>query len=516
MASPELVNATWILLGIYAALILWFVLRGALRTKSMSDYAVGSVAFSPVAVGLSLAASMTSAATFIINPGFIALYGLSGVISLGVVLPIAALASVYVMTKGFRQQGQVIKALTMAQWIGNRYESKWFALFFAFLSLLLLTFIVLICVGLTAIISQSLNLDSWTVLVGIVVFVFGYMMFGGANSMVYTNMIQAILMLIVAFILLGSGYEHFAGGVKGFWQKLSAIDPQLTQYTNSESFLFRDWFEIIFCQIVVGVAIVCQPHIITKSLMLKEEKDVNTYLWVAILAEVLFFSVVFVGLYARLTFPDLQQNGVALPMDKIMSAYVVEVFPVYVGLIVVLGLISAGLSTLEGLIQSLSTSIVSDIVKPLFGGYLFGNEHKKGLISEVLFIRLVIALLGVAAVQVSYQQIINPNLSVGILAQNGVYAYFSAAFVPVLFGTFFRKVPLSVPVVASLVAVVVHFSVYYGHLTPYTQPPVANPGVASALGILASLLAGGLTWLVSKSSTKEISDIENQTSLASK
>jgi len=50
---------------------------------------VGNIAFSLVAVGLSLAASMTSAASFL-NPGFEALYGISGFLSMGIVLPIAA------------------------------------------------------------------------------------------------------------------------------------------------------------------------------------------------------------------------------------------------------------------------------------------------------------------------------------------------------------------------------------------------------------------------------------------
>ena len=74
LASRELVTAGWILIVLYMLIILYFVIRGALRTKNISDYAVGIIAFSPIFVGLSLAASMTSAATFIINPGFIALY----------------------------------------------------------------------------------------------------------------------------------------------------------------------------------------------------------------------------------------------------------------------------------------------------------------------------------------------------------------------------------------------------------------------------------------------------------
>ena len=274
-ASINLVTASWIAVIAYMAVILFFVIRGARKITNISDYAVGSIAFSPIAVGLALAASMTSAATFIINPGFIALYGISAVISYAVVLPAAAMISLVVLTKGFRKHGSNVKALTMAQWMGTRYNSKGYSLFFAFLSLLLITFIVLIVVGLTKIMSKSLDVSELSILIGIVVFIFGYMMFGGANSMVYTNTIQAILMLIVAFILLGSGYEHFSNGVHGFLDKLSSIDPLLVGTTNKSSFLFRDYFEIIFAQIVVGVAIVCQPHIITKSLLLKTDKDIN-------------------------------------------------------------------------------------------------------------------------------------------------------------------------------------------------------------------------------------------------
>lgn len=504
IASDQLVSAAWVLIIGYIAVILFFVIRGSLKVKSISDYAIGSVAFSPVAVGLSLAASMTSAATFIINPGFIALYGLSAVLSMAIVLPLAALLSLYILTKKFRKVGTVVRAHTLSQWMGARYKDRNYSLFFAFLSLLLVTFIVLICVGLTAVISKVLNAEEVYVLAGIIIFVFGYMMFGGANSMVYTNMIQAVLMLIVAFILLGSGYEHFSNGVHGFLDKLKAIDSSLVTLTNPDSFLFRDYFEIIVCQIIVGAAIVCQPHIITKSLMLKNDKDVNTYLAVGIVVEVIFFFVVFAGLYARLSFPEMMVNGEPLKVDNVISAYVVSEFPVYIGLLVVLGLISAGLSTLEGLIQSLSIGITSDIFKPLTGNSLISSPDKKGGISEVAFNRIVIAALAVVSFYLSYDQLVNPTLSVGIFAQNGVYAYFSAAFFPVLIGTFMQRVPLIAPVAASVTAVLVHFTIYYGQLTPYMQGPVKNPGIAAALAILASLTVGFTCLLLFKEKTQAV------------
>jgi len=500
IASINLVTASWVAVITYMIVILFFVIRGARKISSISDYAVGSIAFSPIAVGLALAASMTSAATFIINPGFIALYGISAVISYAVVLPAAAMISLIVLTKGFRRHGSNVKALTIAQWMGTRYNSKGYSLFFAFLSLLLITFIVLIVVGLTKIMSKSLDVSELSILIGIVVFIFGYMMFGGANSMVYTNTIQAVLMLIVAFILLGSGYEYFSNGIHGFLDKLKNVDPLLVGTTNKSSFLFRDYFEIIFAQIVVGVAIVCQPHIITKSLLLKTDKDINRYLVTGVITEIIFFSVVIAGLYARLTFPDLTVNGTTLKMDGILSAYVVSEFPVFVGLIVVMGLISAGLSTLEGLIQSLSTTITADIIEPLFGKSLLNNSKNSDKL-KITINKIVIILLGVAAIFISYDQLINPKLSVAIFAQNGVYAYFAAAFVPILFGMFMKEVNKIVPIFASISAVIVHFSMYYGKLgVPFTQANGENPGVAACIAIIISLVVGFITLKFSKRS----------------
>ena len=56
--NSNLIVGTWILITIYAAIIIYFVIRGALSIKNISDYAVGNILFSPVAVGLSLAASL--------------------------------------------------------------------------------------------------------------------------------------------------------------------------------------------------------------------------------------------------------------------------------------------------------------------------------------------------------------------------------------------------------------------------------------------------------------------------
>ncbi|MFW5725282.1 MAG: sodium:solute symporter family transporter [Bacteroidota bacterium] len=488
------------LLVFYALLVLFFVIKGAVKIKNISDYAVGNILFSPYAVGLSLAAAMTSAATFVINPGLIANFGISGVISYGIVLPIAATTSLVVLTKSFRKHGATVKALSLAQWIGTRYNSRHYSFFMALLSMLLITFIVLIVVAIVSVIATALNADPVLVLTGLVVFVVGYMMYGGANSMVYTNTLQALVMLVVGFILLFSGMEHFTEGIGGFLRKLAAIDPALAKPVNPASPLFRDYYEIIFAQLVIGIAIVVQPHIITKSLLLKKESDVNKFLVTAVVVELIFFFVVFSGLYARLAFPDLTFNGEPLRNDQIIPTYVVWLFSdtglgVMVGLLVVLGLISAGMSTLEGLIQSVSSSITSDIVKPLV---------KKGTLNDKQLIfanKAAIVFLAIITWFIARDQILNPNLSVAILAQNGVYAYFSAAFIPVIFGIFFKQIKTYIPLSATITAIVVHFSVYYGlgllveswgislgFFTKFVVGTVKNPAIAASTAIAISTL----------------------------
>jgi sodium/pantothenate symporter len=357
--SNELQIPTLLMLMLLMGALIAIAIRGARKTDSVSDYAIGNLQFSPVAVGLALAASMTSAATFIINPGLIALYGFSGVISYAVVLPVAAFISLIFLTRRFREHGTKVKALTMAQWMGNRYNNKKLSLLFAVLSVLLISFIVLIVVGLAQLLSKPLNADPIWVMLGIVVFVFGYMMFGGANALIYTNTVQASLMFVVAILLLWSGREYFNTGWDGFTAQLGAIDPQLTKFTYPSSLLFRDYFEIIFCQIVIGIAVVCQPHILTKSLILKKSGDVNKFLLTSILVMTVFFAVV------------ITQD---LLLDHIPA------------------------------LDSLTNS------------------------QKIVLNRIVIIFMAVLTVVFSFRQIVAPDLSVAIFAQNGVYAFFGAAF----------------------------------------------------------------------------------------
>lgn len=498
--SPELTITALVL---FVLLMIGMVLKSRTSSDNLRSYAVGSLKFSPLMVSLALASSLTSAATFIINPGFIALYGLSAYLAFGVVMPLAIFLALVFLMKRFRKYGVNVGSLSIADWVGKRFQSSFMQKLFGGLSILLITFIVLICVGITKVISKAVDADELTVLIGLVVVVFAYIMFGGANSLVYTNSIQAVIMIVVAGVMLYSGIDGvFASGESNLFTQLAAVDPMLVQPFNGESPLFRDFFEVVVCNALIGIAIVCQPHILTKSLMLKDDKQVNRFLMYSIVILILFFSVVFVGFYARAYFPDLTSGGEALLMDGIIPAFVVSRFSAYISLLLIIGLIAAGLSTLEGLIQSLPTSITNDLILPLAGK---DGEHK----SAMMLNRVVSVIIAVLVVGLSYWQLTSPDLSVAIFAQNGVYAFFSAAFVPVFFGIFTRVENKILPITGTLTALIVYYAVYYLELTPYMQDvSPKNPAIASALSLVASFLVSGAIYLYLKFSGKAQTNLD--------
>jgi SSS family solute:Na+ symporter/sodium/pantothenate symporter len=313
-------------------------------------------------------------------------------------------------------------------------------------------------------------------------------MFGGASAHTLTNSAQAIIMIVVAIILIGSGVSYFEGGLDGFLGRLRAIDPLLAQPTNPESLLFRDWFEVVVANFVIGIAIITQPHVISKALYLKSEQDVNKYLATGFVVLTLFFVVLVVGLYARILMPEFIAQPGFTP-DQVVPRYLVEQFTPLVRSVVMLGLIAAGFSTLEGLLVALSTIFSNDIYRNLAvrQGRLSDEEiNTRGIRYSKIFLVVLAPIVALIA----YGQIQNPNLSVAILAQNGVYGLFSATFAPILFGIFSERITKGAIFASALTALVVHFGMYYGEITMYAN----NPAVPATFALVAStaVAAGSL------------------------
>jgi SSS family solute:Na+ symporter/sodium/pantothenate symporter len=477
----------WALLIAYAVVIVGLAWRNRTRSTDIASFSVGSRRVPPFFVGLSLAANMTSVATFVINPGLIHAYGWAGVVGYGMAAPLGIFIGLVVTTKRFRQVGDKFTVLTVPQWLGERFESRGLTVFFAVASMLQITFLVLIVTALVLVLMSVLQIGMWPALLMVVIFTFGYILFGGASLHVWSNSVQAITMMIVAVILVASGAAVFADGLGSFFGQLDAVAPHYGSMTNPDSLLFRSFFEVVVANFVIGLAIIMQPHIVSKSLYLRSERDVNTYLATAMVAGTVFTSVLLVGLYARL------QLGADLPPDRVVATYITSAFAPGLRAFIMLGVLAAGFSTLEGVILALSTIFGNDFYGTLARARGVDSDHLQRSLLRVG--RIFLVVLAPITLVLSWWQIVSPSLSVAIFTQNGVYGLFAATFAPVLFGIFSRRATAGLVAGAAVTALAVHFGMYYGGITIYHN----NPAVPATFAVVISttVLAVG-SWVVGK------------------
>lgn len=493
----------WSALILYVAITIFLTVRGMLRTKDLASFAVGNRDIGPAWVGLSLTAQLTSVATFVVNPGLVYTYGLSALLGLGFAAGLGIITGLCVLSGPFRAVGDKVKALTIPQWIGARYESKWLRLFFAVISLSLISFIVLIAVAIALTLFSLLQLTdinqtTWLV-VGIMVFVFSYTLLGGANTSTYTNAIQAVVMLIVALILIGSGYEHFISG-EGLLAKLNTINPALSSLTNPSSLYFRNFFEVFICNFIVGLAIVCQPHILGKSLLLKDASQIKTYLAVAIIAGTAFVSVMLVGLYARVSLIDVAR------IDMVVPTYIAMNFSSATQVLISIGLLCAGISTLEGLLLALSAIFSSDIyltLKPINPA-----TKEQDLKKALLFGRVSLIVVGIGCILLSIWQLKNPTGgSVAIFAQYGVYLLFTATFLPIACGLFLPRVTREMVGAGVIASTVFYFVPAIIHRFAPDAPffyMANNPAILATCGIVAGWLVVGVGLALQKKQPEQL------------
>jgi Na+/pantothenate symporter len=310
------------------------------------------------------------------------------------------------MSKSFLRFGEQTKVLTVPQWIGERYQSKFFTLFFTIVSFLQITFAVLIAVGITIVLAKSFNASYEIVLILVLLFSVGYLFLGGGvNVLLLSNTLQSIFMIITAVLFLISGPVLLGLNPIQLFSRLKEIDPMLVTVSNPKSLLFRDFFEVFIANFLVGIAIICQPHIISKALYLKSETDLNKYLVTVVVIGTLFFMVLFTGLYARVAL-----MGDLLKPDQAIATYINSVFPPFLLAIVTLGILSAGFSTLDNILVVLSSifsvNIVKEIILKAKPNYDENKLKQFLLISSKIFL----FILAVIIYFLSIDQIKNPNL----------------------------------------------------------------------------------------------------------
>ncbi len=479
----------WSAIGLYVVITLALVWRGFRQTKSVASFATGGGTLSPWVVGLALAAQLTSVATFVVNPGLVFAYGLSGLLGFGVAAALGITAGLLLFSAAFRRVGEKGAALTVPQWIGARFGSPKLAVGFGLLSLGLISYAVLIVVALSYVLGLLLGLTPWIPAIALIVFVFGYVALGGANAHANTNAVQALIMLVVALLLIISGLPTLWEG-EGLFAALRAQDPVLVQAVNPASLYFRNLFEVFVCNFLVGLALVCQPHILSKALYVKSDRDVRRYLGLAIVVGTVFMMMMWVGLFARLELPA------TTTIDTVVPLYIASHFGPALQVLISIGLLCAGISTLEGLVLAISAIVSVDLFLVPLGDRLMPGKslEERGRVALIVG-RASIAVAAVITALLSLQQIADPTGgSVAIFAQYGIYGLITASFVPLGAGMFIPSAgrgSVTAGAVTSLAA-------YVGAAAIGFTAMSNNPAFLATCGIVAGWVSFGAVSLLTR------------------
>ncbi len=327
-----------------------YVARG---TKTGEDLFLGGRSFGWGLIGLSLFASNISTSTIIGLSG--AAYS-SGIVQsvyewmTGIPLIIAALFFIPLYLKS--------KITTIPEFLELRFDRRSRTFFSA---VTIFTSIVVDTAGglyAGAIVLQAFfpNLVIWQTCLVLAVFAGLYTAFGGLKAVVYTDAIQAIILILGCSILSYMLFEKLDFS----WENVLAAAPEghlsIIRPVDDDSL---PWPGLIMAVPILGFWYWTTNQYIVQRVL--GAKNIQNARWGVILASFLkiipLFIMVIPGTMAIGLFPGLENP------DQVFPTTVINVLPVGLIGLVLAGLISAIMSSVDSTLNSASTLVVIDFIK---------------------------------------------------------------------------------------------------------------------------------------------------------
>jgi SSS family solute:Na+ symporter len=235
--------------------------------------------------------------------------------------------------------------------------------------------------------NQFLGVDFWTGAIILVIVTGVYTIFGGLHAVMYTEAIQAIVLLAGSFVLLLFGLNEVGG-----WDALMKSVPKekLNMFPPLSDPEFP-WLGILFASPIVGVWYWCtDQHIVQRCLAAKNEKEARRgTIFAAFLKLLPFFIFLIPGLIAY----ALHAQG-KIQLDDTNAAFPVmvkSIMPVGLRGVLAGGLLAALMSSLASVYNACSTLYTIDIYKKSHP-----NATEKELVRVGRIATGVIVLLGMA------------------------------------------------------------------------------------------------------------------------
>jgi solute:Na+ symporter, SSS family len=343
----------WIFVGLYMAVIAAISIWSIKKAKdSPSDYFLANRNLGWFVIGASILAS---------NVGSEHVVGLAGTAAnSGLVMGHYELHSWIILILGWVFVPFYMRSMvyTMPEFLERRYnsQSRMLLSIIQLLSYIIAKVSVTIYAG-ALVVTSFLGVDFWTGAIVLVIITGIYTVLGGLHAVMYTETLQAIILIAGSLTLMLVGLDRVGG-----WNALvSSLDKEKLNMFPPLSDPDFPWAGILFASPIVGLWYWCtDQHIVQRCLAGRDERQARRgTIFAAFLKLFPFFIFMIPGIIA---YTLAKQGKIVLPNgDQAFPTLVKELMPVGLRGLLAGGLLAALMSSLAAVYNACSTLFTMDI-----------------------------------------------------------------------------------------------------------------------------------------------------------
>src|SRR5213596_450246 len=239
--------------------------------------------------------------------------------------------------------------------------------------------------------------DFYTAAIVLIVVTGLYTIFGGLRAVVYTEVLQAIVLILGSVTLMAIGLSR-VGGFSGLEAKVPAGFFSLWKPINHPDF---PWTGIVFGAPILGIWYWCtDQHIVQRVLAAKNIKEARTGTIFAGYLKILpVFIFVLPGIIAAALYSDIRGGSA----DAAYPALVTRLLPAGFKGLVLAGMLAALMSSLASAFNSCSTLLTWDVYRKLRPDASEQRLVAVGRITTVL-------LVGLGLLWIPFMKYISPQI----------------------------------------------------------------------------------------------------------
>ena len=336
------------------------------NSKSVDGFILGGRNVGPWLSAFAFGTSYFSAVVFIGYAGqFGWKYGMAATwAGIGNAL-IGSLLAWWVLGPRTREVTQRLRAATMPEFFGKRYQSNALRIAAAvIIFIFLIPYTASVYNGLSRLFSMAFGVPYEVLVVGMALITCIYVVLGGYMATVVNDFIQGIVMLIgIVAVIVAVLQTH--GGLSQSVIELSQIQLEgSAQAGVFTSFLGPDFFNLMGVVILTSLGTWGLPQMVQKFYAIKTGPAIKQG---AIISTVFAFVVAggsyFLGGFGRLFADQIAYTDAGVPVyDSIVPTMLSSLPDMLIGLVVVL-VLSASMSTLSSLVLTSSSVLTLDLIK---------------------------------------------------------------------------------------------------------------------------------------------------------